>query len=194
MESLLLGGVGGAAGLVVARTAIRVAVALAGPTIIRVGLTNEGAPMHLRVVIFTIATTLVAVLVFGLVPALTGSRVDLTGRMNDADSFRGSGRHLRRLGGLLTAVELAMAVVLLTDSALFIRTVANFEGLPMGFQTRGGLAVQVVRDPLNHGSAALARTIRTGQEQLRAIPGVLAATVSWGLPVDAGDNSLRVRR
>ena len=191
LESLLLAGIGGAAGLLVGRTAIRAAIALAGPTIIRVGLTDHGVPIHLRVLIFTSAVTVATVLAFGLIPALIGSRVDPGRRINDADSHRGSGRHHRRLGGLVTACELGMAVVLLTGAALFIRTFANLEQVRTGFETHGVLALQLTRDPMSRGTAALARTIRTGQERLRGIPGVLAATVSCCPPFDNGDNSLR---
>ena len=191
LESLLLAGMGGAAGLLVGRTAIRAAIVLAGPTIIRVGLTDHGVPIHLRVLIFTSAVTVATVLAFGLIPAVIGSRVDPGRRINDADSHRGSGRHHRRLGGLVTACELGMAVVLLTGAALFIRTFANLEQVRMGFETHGVLALQLTRDPMSRGTAALARTIRTGQERLRGIPGVLAATVSCCPPFDNGDNSLR---
>ncbi len=69
-ESILLAAMGGAAGFVVGRLAIDAVVTMTGPTITRIGLTGHGVPMDARVLAFTCTTAIVAVLAFGLVPAL----------------------------------------------------------------------------------------------------------------------------
>src|SRR5205085_10834603 len=98
---------------------------LTGPSITRIGLTGDGVPMDATVLAFTSAIAMMSVLAFGLAPALISSRVDLSRPVNDTDSSRGSGRNHPRLGGLLTAGEIGIAVVLLIGAALFLRTFAN---------------------------------------------------------------------
>jgi putative ABC transport system permease protein len=190
-EGLLLAAIGGAAGFFFGRFAIHAVIALTGPTITRIGLTDRGIPIDLRVLFFTTAMSVISVLVFGLFPALISSRVDLGRRMSDAESNRGTGRHQQRLGGLLTAAELGIAVVLLIGAALFIRTLANLEQVRRGFDTHDVLALQLTGDPQHHKTSEVARTIRDAQARLRNIPGVVNATASCCLPLNNGDTSLR---
>jgi putative ABC transport system permease protein len=190
-ESVLLAAVGGAAGGVIGRVAIDTVVALTGPTITRIGLTDHGVPMDATVLVFTSAIALAAVLVFGLVPALIASRVALNGRFNETVDTRIAGRHYRRVGGLLTAAEIGLAIVLLVGAALLIRTFANLEGVRPGFDTRHLLALQVVADDQGMSSTARGRSIRMGQERLRAIPGIVDATASCCIPLFNGDATLR---
>jgi putative ABC transport system permease protein len=190
-ESLLLAAVGGAAGGALGRIAIAVVVALTGPTITRIGLTDHGVPLDATVLVFTSAIALAAVLAFGLVPALIASRVALTGRLNETGGTRVVGRHHRRVGGLLTAVEIGLAIVLLIGSALLIRTFANLEGVRPGFDTQHLLGLQVVADDQGMSSTARGRSIRVGQERLRAIPEIVDATASCCIPLFNGDATLR---
>jgi putative ABC transport system permease protein len=190
-ESILLAVTGGSAGFAVGRIAIDAVVTLTGPTITRIGLTGHGVPLDARVLVFTIAVAVIAVLVFALVPALIASRVDLAHRMSDGDGSRASGSHRRRLSGLLTAGEIGIAVVLLVAAALFIRTFANLGRVRPGFDTHNVLIVQVAADAQSLRTSESARLIRNGQESLRAIPGVVDATAGCCLPFENGDASLR---
>ena len=91
-ESVVVATIGGVAGFVVGRVAINAVVGWTGPTITRIGLTGHGVPVDATVSAFTGAIATVAVLAFGLLPALLSSRVDLSGRLNDSET-RGGGRH-----------------------------------------------------------------------------------------------------
>jgi putative ABC transport system permease protein len=120
--------------------------------------------------------------VFGVAPALMASRVDLTRRFAE-QSRRQSGAH-RRFGGLLSASEIAVAVVLLTAAMLFIRTFANLGAVEPGFDPHGLLAVQVTTDAHNITTSREARTIQDARELIRATPGVIDATASMSVPFD----------
>ncbi len=187
-ESVVLAAVGAAAGFVIGRAAIEAVVAVTGPTIIRIGLTGHGVPLDARVLLFTSAMAIIAVLAFGLVPALISSRVDLARRMSN---IGGTSGHRGRLTGLLTAGEIGLAVVLLVSAALFIRTFANLGRVRPGFDTHNVLIVQVTAGSEGLTTAGSARSIRIGQESLRAMAGVIDATAGCCLPFDNGDASLR---
>ena len=110
--------------------------------------------MDATVLAFTSAIAMVSVLAFGLVPALVSSRIDLSRRLNDSESSRGSGRSHRRLGGLLTAGEIGIAVVLLVGAALFLRTFANLGRVRPGFDTHHLLTLQVLTFAADSGPTA----------------------------------------
>ena len=188
-EGILLATVGGALGCVVGRAAIDVVVRFAGPTITRIGLTHRGVPIDLRVLAFTTAVALIAVLVFGFAPALIAAQEARGGPLGTAGE-RATAEGHRRLAGLLTACELAIAIVLLTSAGLFIRTFANLEGVRLGFDTHRLLALQVVADDQSMNQAARARSIRAVQDRLRTIPGVLDATATCCVPL-VGNATLR---
>jgi predicted permease len=189
-ESVLLAAIGGSAGFIIGRVTIDAVVALTGPTITRVGLTGHGVPMDARVLVFTCAMVVVAVLAFGLVPALIGSRVDLTRRLGDGGS-RGSGGHHRRLGGVLTGSEIGIAVMLLVASVLLIRTFANLNRVKPGFDTHNLLAVQLTYDAANYSTSKSVRTLRDAQQRLAAIPGITGTAAAAWVPFDYYDPSLR---
>jgi predicted permease len=100
-------------------------------------------------------------------------------------------RGRRRLGGLLTAGELGIAIVLLVSAVLLIRTFANLERVHPGFDPQNVLALQVVADDQNMGQAARLRSIRDAQDRLRMVPGIVDATASCCIPLVNGDATLR---
>jgi predicted permease len=147
--------------------------------------------MDATVLAFTSAVALGAVLVFGLVPALIASRQARAGGVNDLGSTRVAGRHHRLVGGLLTAAEIGLSVVLLVGAALLIRTFANLERVRLGFDPRHLLAVKVVADEQGMRATVRSQSIREGQAALRAIPGVVDASASCCVPLLFGDATLR---
>ena len=117
-ESLVLGAVGGALGLLLAVGATAPALRGLPGTLPRA----EEIAMDGRVLLFTLALSLLAVVIFGLSPALRGARVDLQ-EVLKAGGRGGSGtRH--RMQRMFVAVEVAMAVVLLIGAGLMLRSLA----------------------------------------------------------------------
>jgi predicted permease len=190
-ECLVLAVVGGVAGCLVGRLAIEIVVSLTGPAITRIGLTDAGVPIDARVLAFTSGIALLAVLGFGLVPALITSRTILGGRLNEAAGHRIAEGGRRRLGGLLTAGELGIAIVLLVSAVLLIRTFANLERVHLGFDPHNLLALQVVADDQHVSQTGRLRSIRDAQDRLRTIPGIVDATATCCIPLVNGDATLR---
>jgi putative ABC transport system permease protein len=124
-----------------------------------------------RVVLFTIALTLVAALASGLVPALQGSRPQLTEALKQGVR-EGGARHGRLRAGLVVA-QSALSVMLLVGAALFVRSLNNVKGLDIGFDPERLLFGEVEFDEGRApAQAALDATLADVAERLRTHPAV----------------------
>jgi predicted permease len=190
-ESVLLATMGSVVGFVVGRLAINAVIVLTGPTITRIGLTVHGVPMDGRVLAFTCAVAIVAVLAFGLVPALMSSRVDVRGRLADAGHGGTSEQGHRRTGGWLTMIETGTAVILLVGAALLIRTFANLGRVQPGFDTHNLVAFQLPYDAQIYRVSEAVQMTREAEARLGDIPGVASAAASLVVPFSGSNATLR---
>src|SRR5258708_30031083 len=117
-ESILLAGLGGALGLLLAFWGTKAALGTLPGALPRA---NE-VSLDSRVLLFTMALSLFAGIVFGLAPALKTSRVNLEELLKE--SGRGLSGARQRLQGVFVAVEVAMALVLLVGAGLMVRSLA----------------------------------------------------------------------
>jgi putative ABC transport system permease protein len=182
-ESVLLAAIGGACGVVLAAWGVRALVA-AGPAIIpRVASVTVDA----RVLSLTVVVTAFTALIFGLLPALRGSRVDIAGALRAADRS-GSAGDRGRLRALLVASEFSLALVLLVAAGLMIRTFVALRHVDPGFDPRGVISMTVsttgtpAADSTQHAAFYFDALTR-----VRAIPGVVDASYINHLPL-GGDN------
>jgi len=137
-ESVLLGVLGGAVGLLLAVWGLSALVALAPADIPRLDQTGIDA----RVLVFTLGISLVTGLVFGLVPALQASRPDV----NDAlkEGGRGStGGGGARIRNLLVVSEIALSLVLLVGAGLLIRSFMRLQQFELGFNPEHLITMRV---------------------------------------------------
>jgi putative ABC transport system permease protein len=183
-ESVLLAAAGGVAGLLVGVWSVDALVALAPANAPRL---NE---IRLDAAVFAFATliTLVTGLLFGLAPAAQHSRVDITHALKDGG--RGSagtgGRTLRRS---LIAVEVALALVLLTGGVLLIQTFVKLQAADLGFRTEGVLIGSVAPPRVTYQKPERYIALYDQLlEKLSAIPGVQQAAITSIPPLSAGDN------
>ena len=139
VESLLLALLGGAAGLAVARGAVALMVRLGSEVIPRVG----EAGIDSRALAFTLAISLATCLLFGLGPAVSGGRISLQDALKGESGAPAVGAGALRLRGLLTAAELAMAVVLLTGAGLMLKSFWRMNSYPPGFEPEKILVMKV---------------------------------------------------
>jgi putative ABC transport system permease protein len=139
VESTLLALVGGAGGLALAGLGVRGLVA-AGPAIIpRVAtVTIDGG-----VLLMTLGITAFTVIVFGLLPAIRSTRVDLAETFRDGDRGSSEGRGRGRLRGALVASEFALALVLLVGAGLMIRSFIALQHVDPGFDPRNVVSMIV---------------------------------------------------
>jgi putative ABC transport system permease protein len=180
IESLLLGAIGAAAGLAVAALALKATVASL-PDVMTIGTMN---PIDLdgRAVAFTAAIGMLTALLFGLPPALIGSRpgiVDALKRESRASSGSTASRRLR--AGLVVA-EVALSLVLLVGAALMARSFMKLEAIDKGFDTRGLIQMSLGFP----GPAYLAPAVRdeftaTMVARVATLPGVTGASAG-GVP------------
>ena len=125
IESMLLGIAGGAAGVGVGFAALRGLLSLLPKNYLPVA----GVPLDLRVLGFTLAVSVLAAALFGILPVLGVRRVDL----RSAIASRGvAGGERLRLRQALIASEVALTVVLLAGAGLLIRTLIHLQTLPPG--------------------------------------------------------------
>jgi predicted permease len=140
-----------------------------------------------RVIAFTGVLAFATTLLFGLAPALAGSRVDLVEVIKSAGSRVSGGGWQSRLRSTLVVAEIALAVVLLIGAALFVRASLELSHVDPGFDSRGLLTVQTsLSGPRFTTTAGVEDVIRSGRERVRAIPGVADVVASSSVPMQPG--------
>src|SRR5262245_15555545 len=122
-ESVTLALAGGVLGLLLGTLGIRVLLAVNTANLPRVGEGGSLVPLDWRVLGFSLAISVGTGLLFGLIPALQGSRPDLAGTLKETGGRTGSGGFRQgRTRSALVVTEVALAITLLIGSALLIRT------------------------------------------------------------------------
>ncbi|MGH9719749.1 MAG: ABC transporter permease, partial [Bryobacteraceae bacterium] len=169
VESLLLGAVAGAFGLLLAPWTTKLLVSLIGGSPVEPSL-------NLRVLGFSAIVTLAAGFIFGMVPSLHAARIDPGPVLKLGGQMGG----IRRWSAarLLVSAQVALSLSLLVGAGLFVHTLVNLQRSDPGFDRDNVLQVQL--DPQAGGykglrSAALAASLR---ERIAKIQGVRSASVS----------------
>ena len=142
------------------------------------------------VLAFTAGLALLTTVLFGLAPAIGASRTDLRTALERTARRISSGRQQRRLRSVLLMAEIGVAVVLLTGAGLLIRSFVNVLRNDSGFDPRRTLTAQIQRDPAE-APEQVSSFVHQLLPRLQALPGVTAAAVASGLPLQ---NCPRPRR
>ena len=191
-EGVVLATAGGTLGLLAAETGSRLLVALAG--------TDPTSPIALdvrvdgRVIAFTAVVTLVAAILFAVLPALRGTRVDLATALRADGRVRFGGGRPGRFGTAKTLVvaQVALSAVLLTGAGLLVRSMERILTADLGID-RDHLMVVVV--PAKKAGYEGARTFALAREltdRTTHVPGVRAVSVSQHGLFTGGDGGLHV--
>jgi putative ABC transport system permease protein len=189
-ESLLLALAGGAFGMLLAYLGGDALAALAPFDVVR----NAGADIDESVLFFTLGVTVVASLVFGIVPALHTSKVEVSEVLKQEGSRAVTAGRAIRTRGALVAVEIGLAVVLLTCAGLLIRTLIALNDVNLGFEPRNVLVMRAT------GVGSQEETNEFFSEvlsRIAALPGVVAAGATSIPPGDlsyAGSGSYFIDR
>jgi predicted permease len=174
-ESLLLSALGAAAGLMVAAGAARILVALLSDGTSQLQLATI---FDWRVLGFTGAVTLLTGLLFGLAPALQGTRVDISESLKEnARNTAGAGKRMTFAKSLVSA-QIALSLPLVVGAGLFLRTLWNLQSVELGYSKEKLLAIRV--DALTAGYKDTQRAMLYNEiaDRLRALPGVRAVAYS----------------
>jgi predicted permease len=174
-ESILLASAGGALGLLLAVLGTRAVLRTLPEAVPRASEVS----LDWRVLLFTMALSLLAGIVFGLAPALKISRVDLQEVLKEGG--RGSSGVRHRLQGVFVAVEVAMALVLLVGAGLMVRSLAALWRVNPGFNPSHAITftLSMPSTPTTTSAETRAR-LRHFDDLMRAIPGVRAVSVTLG--------------
>jgi predicted permease len=180
VENAIIGLCGGATGLALAAGLQRVL-----PSLLPAGFPRlDAVAIDMRVLAFTLAVSIVASVVCGLLPAWHARRVNLVETLSE-DGIAPVGGTMRsamaRTRGLIIAGQVAIACVLLIGGALLARSLVSLIGADRGYDP---VNVLTARLPLPPGYPAQRRgqLLETLVERLRAVPGVTHAAFSTGLP------------
>jgi putative ABC transport system permease protein len=129
-----------------------------------------------------LAVSLVAGLLFGLVPARFGSHVDVPEALKDGARVSGGGTG--RIRQVLVSLQIALALMLLVGSGLLVKSFMQVAGLDIGFRAPHLLTAMVVLSPARYADGQ--HQVRFVDELLRrvqALPGVASAAVSQTIPM-----------
>jgi putative ABC transport system permease protein len=182
-ESLLLSLAGGALGVLLAWWGVRALAQLDPGTIPRLdGVRIDGA-----VLAFSLGVSVLTGLVFGFVPALHQSRLDLRAALQSGGRGSTGGRGSRRFRNVLVIAEVAMAFVILIQAGLLVRSFAALLSVDPGFHAGGVIAMELSIPGLKYDTPAKKTAFyRELQSRVAAIPGVRLASAVYPLPM-SGD-------
>jgi putative ABC transport system permease protein len=186
-ESLVLAGIGGAIGLLLASALVEIFLAFAPSNIPRL----DGPMVDWRVLTFAAALAIATGILFGLAPALRGSRPDLNGALQEGGARVAGSPARNRLRKVLVAGEIALALVLLIGAGLLIKSFVQLRQTPVGFDPSGVLLASVTLPESSYPTTAHVQTFfRDALERLAALPDVGAVGVVNAAPLS--DNGVRI--
>ena len=179
-ESLLLAVSGAAAGLLLAQWTdtllLRmVSGASSGPPSIHLDLQPDA-----RVLGFTLGVTLLTTILFGLIPSLYSTRLDLTPVLKSTPTGTSSEVSHRRFpaGKFLVVTQVAVSVILLVSAGLFVRSLSKLGEVKLGYNLENLILFRVDAAPGGCKGAAIPRFQLDLLARISAIPGLRGATVS----------------
>jgi putative ABC transport system permease protein len=186
-ESVVLSLAGGACGLALGGTAVRALLAVNTADLPRLGDNGSAVGPDWRVLAFTLLVSLGTGIVFGLLPALQGSRADLNTALKESGGPLGTAFRHNRTRSLLVVAEVALALILLVGSALLIRTFIALRSVDPGFDTHHILTMRMSLTGTRFlTSAAVARTVHDVTARLNVLPGVEVASATCCIPAQGG--------
>jgi predicted permease len=186
-ESLTLSLIGGLLGLIVGFAGVRLLLNINPGNIPRIGENGAAVTLDTNILLFTLGISLMTGIVFGLAPAVSASRTDLTAALNENGSRSGVGFRNGKLRSVLVICEMALTLVLVIGAALLIRTFFKLQAVDPGFTTHHVLTMAMsMSGGRFQTTAPVARVIRDGTDRVLAVPGVLDVGVTNGLPMAGG--------
>ena len=180
-ESLILAGLGGGLGLVLALWGIDLLSALEPGTLPRVSEVR----IDRGVLVFTSLLSLASGVLFGLAPALQISRTRVNATLKEGGRAATETRGRKRLRGLLVIGQIALALMLLVAAGLMVKSFIRLQHVDPGFDPEGLLTVQLSLSQARYPDAPQqAAFYRRLVERARSLPGVRAASMSDSIPPD----------
>ena len=186
-ESVVLSLAGGVLGTILGIIGIRALLAVNTAGLPRVGQDGGLVGVDWRVLLFTLAVSLGTGILFGLIPAIQGSRADLSATLKESAGRSGTGFRQNKARSVLVVIEVALALILLIGSALLIRTAVALGNVDPGFDAEHVLTMRMsLTGPRFQTSQGVEQMVRDGVERLRSVPGLVAASATCCVPLQGG--------
>ncbi len=186
-ESVVLSSVGGVLGLGFGLVGMRALLTINTAGLPRIGEAGANVGVDWRVAVFAIGLSLVTGIVFGLIPALQGSRTDLSTSLKESAGRSGTGTRQNWTRALLVITEVALAVILLVGSSLLIRTAVKLANVKPGFDVSNVLTMRMsLTGPQFATAMGVDQLVRNGAERLKTVPGVELASATCCVPLEGG--------
>ena len=179
-ESILLSAIGGAAGLVLSIWL----------TDLLMSMLPEGAPrlehigIDYRVLTFALGVSALTGILFGIVPALQASKLDVTSALKEGGRS-GEGHRRTSARSLLLIGEVALSLMLLVGAGLLIKSFLRLQEIRPGFNAHNVLIANLALPYPKYQYEQFEEFFRQLKERLEAAPGVQAAGGSMNLPLNA---------
>jgi predicted permease len=168
---------GAAGGFAIAYWLTRLFMSLRLPAPVPIALDLS---VDLRVLAFTIAAAVAATLAFGMIPALTASRVDLVPALKGA----GGGRPRQgRLRSAFLVAQVSLSILLLVTAGLFVRSFRNARTMDPGFEADGVFTAAIDLETRGYPQRRGVEFYRSLRERLEARAGILSANIVDIVPV-----------
>jgi putative ABC transport system permease protein len=178
-ESVILGVLGGAAGLLVAHWSLALLLTLSPVDLTSLGHVELSNP----VLAFTALVSILTAIVCGFAPAFEGSRADIQETLKDGARQSGAGVRHRRLRHMFVMAEIAIAVVLLVGAGLMLRSFGALRRVNPGFDSSNVLTMRVQLPGARYAEdAQRIRFFHDLTTRVAAVPGVRAVGAVSFLP------------
>ena len=183
-EGLLMAAAGGLLGILAGLSGTKILAQLIPPNL------SSEIHLDLRVLAFSAGIAVLAVLVFGFVPAFIASRTDVSEALKEGGLQAGAGPSAHRLRALLAAGEIALSLILLAGAGLLARSFLRLTEVELGFDPHG-LLIATVDRPLtaNFDSQRHAAFFHDALERIRNLPGVKDAALTTHYPLEHFNNT-----
>jgi predicted permease len=184
-ESLLLSLAGGALGLLLGYTGVRVLLAINPGHIPNIGAQSSAVTLDWRILVFTLLAATFTGILFGLLPALTASRDDFGAALKESGARSGSSLGQGKARSILVVTEVALSLVLLAGAALLRRTFMALRTVHPGFDGHNVLTMEMsLAESRFEKTTAVAQLVRDAERRVESLPGVEALATTSSFPLD----------
>ena len=152
-----------------------------------------GPTLDLRVMFFTGAISIAAVVFFSLIPAVRAGRSRLVpSSANGLGLGRSDGKRPSRTRKLLVVSQFALSVILLIAASLFVRSMTMADTVNLGFEPRNRVVLSVNVGLQGYDQTRGLQFYDDVLRRVRLLPGVLAASFAYPAPFDTNDRGVRL--
>jgi putative ABC transport system permease protein len=180
IESAVLGLLGGGLGLLMASWGTRLLFNLIPAGTIPAGVE---VTMNVPVLLFALGVSLATALIFGLWPAIQGSRTQTREALQTASQRATAGVAARRAQSVLVVAEVGLSLILLVMAGLMIRSFAKLTNIDPGMSTANVMSMRINRSPAkSKDGAQSAIFFQNVIDRVKTLPGIEAAGVASHMP------------